>query len=136
MRVFKNKDTHQIIIVSNDHAYSIYGYENDDPVSIARELLDSSTPSTHLRNPCIKIEIPTTEEIQPNEIDDRVMIARLKQTKEVKEFNERCGHSQTRNKSKSSTNSILNSPSTTSKIASSKTAQKLLPDGNQLEMSQ
>jgi len=62
MRIFQNKDTNQIIIVTGKQAYSIFGYADDRPFDIAKQLTDSSSQYSLLTRPCEEIDLPTMEE--------------------------------------------------------------------------
>jgi len=62
MRIYHNKETNQVIIVTDNLAYSFYNYAGDHPVSAAREFIDTPNGLADLSSTCEEIELPAMDD--------------------------------------------------------------------------
>ena len=136
MRIFHNKETNHIIVVCDNKAWSLYGYENDHPADLARQFRDGRDGPFTLTHPCIEIELPAIDEIEPDLLE-QYRPYENKDTETEREWKgTKCGPSPSTNKSQSSITSIPNSTRTTETTHSSKTQPKPSKNGSKLETSQ
>ena len=136
MRIFHCEITNHTIIVSNNKAWSIYGYPSDDLIELAYNLLINKKNDTPFTHPCVEIELPAIEEIEPDLLEQYGPYEN-KDTETEREWKEtKCKRSPSTNKSQSSITSIPNSPRTTETTHSSKTQPKPSKNGSRLETSQ
>ena len=78
MKIYKNKDTGEVIVTDIDKAWAIYGYPSDNPLELAGEIVKKHRIGNTYLGPCKLIynsetktepEKPTTE--QPTDTNEQ-----------------------------------------------------------------